>query len=283
MRVFANAEVSTLFHAENQLGEGAFWEATKQRLLWVDILERKVLVQNGNGYAEYILPVMPSAIWKVVEGQVYLATEQGVGLLNLANGSYRTVVEVEASRPLTRSNDGGVAPDGSFWFGTMLCEPTKKGGAIYRVDPALSVEYVDGPVGIPNTFLFPPGWNAALIGDTYDRSIYRYALAPGKPRRESVWLAKSDSRVGNPDGSALVDGAVIVNAEWDGGRLVAYDLAGRKFDELRLPVSRPTSCAVGGKDGRSLFVTSAREGLSDDALAREPESGSVFEVRIASV
>lgn len=282
MGIFASTEVTILFHAENHLGEGAFWDVASQRLLWVDILERQVLVQKGSEFVRYTLPVMPSVIWKVVGEQVYLATEQGVGMLDLADGSYRTVVEVEANQPRTRSNDGGVSPDGSFWFGTMLREPLTKGGGIYRVDSELSVEYIDGPVGIPNTFLFPSGRNDALIGDTYDRCIYRYALDSGGPRREGAWLVKDESSIGDPDGSALLEGIAIVNAEWDGGRLVAYDLDGAEIDEFRLPVSRPTSCAVGGADGRTLFVTSAREGLSDDALAGEPAAGSVFKVRIDS-
>ncbi|TQE96080.1 MAG: SMP-30/gluconolactonase/LRE family protein [Spiribacter salinus] len=280
MKIFANAEVETLFVAGNELGEGAFWDGARQRLLWVDILQRQVLVQQGSDFARYTLPVMPSVIWKVVKGQVYLATDQGVGVLDLADGSYRTVVEVEAHEPETRSNDGGVSSDGSFWFGTMRHEPTHNGGAIYRVAPDLSVTRMHDAVGIPNTFLFPSGHDHALIGDSFQRCIYRYAITDGRLGAREVWMEKGDNDVGTPDGSALICDSMVINAEWGGGRIVAYDMTGRERGALSLPVSFPTSCALGGQDGRTLFVTSAREGLTDEDLARQPNAGTVFSVKL---
>ena len=50
------------------------------------------------------------------------------------------------------------------------------------------------------------------------------------------------------------------------------------LETVDLPVERPTSCAFGGPDRDTLFVTSAREGLSDEAIARQPCAGHVFAV-----
>lgn len=280
--MLSNGSVVPLYQVGNQLGEGAFWDHEGQRLLWVDILESRLFAQKEDGFETFELPVMPSVIWKIENDRVYLATEEGVGEVALSTGRYRTVLAVEAQRPDTRSNDGGVAPDGSFWFGTMLHNPVEKGGAIYRVAPDLSVERIVSPVGIPNTFLFPPGTGYALVGDTLERRIYRCSLDPVEPELLGVWLEKKEHESGAPDGSALVDGVAVVNAEWGGARLVAYDLDGREYDSLALPVSQPTSCAVGGRQGHTLFVTSAREGLTDTELAREPDAGSVFAVELAA-
>ena len=281
--MLSNASVVPLYQVGNQLGEGAFWDNEGQRLLWVDILEARLFAQHGDGFERFELPVMPSVIWKIENDCVYVATEEGVGEVALSTGRYRTVLEVEAQKKDTRSNDGGAAPDGSFWFGTMLHEPVEKGGAIYRIYPDLSVERIGSPVGIPNTFLFPPGTGYALIGDTFERRIYRYSLHPKKkPELLGVWMEKQKGDAGSPDGSALVDDVAVVNAEWGGSRLVAYDLDGREYDSLALPVSQPTSCVLGGRHGRTLFVTSAREGLSDAELAHEPDAGSVFTVELAS-
>lgn len=280
MKVFTDSVLKVLFPVANHLGEGAFWDGAGQRLLWVDILARRVFVQSGGDNTAYVLPVMPSAIWKVVEDQAYLATEEGIGVLRLTDGEYRTLLEVEADRPETRSNDGGVAPDGSFWFGTMLREPKYKGGAIYRVSPDLAVARMEESVGIPNTFLFSSNGEQALIGDSFERRIYRYALGGGRLGKRQVWLAKDDADAGVPDGSVLLDDALVINAEWDGGRVVAYDMNGQECDALTLPVARPTSCALGGQNGRTLFVTSAREGLTSAELARQPDAGAVFAVEL---
>lgn len=265
---------------QNRLGEGAFWDRNGERLLWVDILAAEVFVEHGQGYETFALPVMPSAIWKVSDDRVYLATEEGVGELTLHDGRYRTLALVEADRPDTRSNDGAMAPDGSFWFGTMLHEPVRKGGALYRVAPDFSVRRIYAPVGIPNTFLFPAGPDCALIGDTFDRRIDRYELRGGEADRVGTWMQKDDAVPGDPDGSVLAGDSAVINAEWDGARLVAYDMQGRAYDSLGLPVSRPTSCALGGGDGRVLYVTSARDGLTPAQLAREPLAGSVLAVHL---
>ncbi|MDN3517816.1 SMP-30/gluconolactonase/LRE family protein [Aquisalimonas lutea] len=276
----ANVRCSVAYETRNGLGEGAFWDRAGRRLLWVDILGANVFVGAGEAYETYRLPVMPSVIWKVSGERVYLATDEGVGELDLDNGRYRTVVEVEADQPDTRSNDGGEAPDGSFWFGTMLREPVRKGGALYRVSPNLSVQRVGGPVGIPNTFLFPAGGAYALIGDSFDRRIVRYQLHDSALSGGEPWMAKATGSSGVPDGSALVDETAVINAEWDGGRLVAYNMRGEAYDALNLPVSRPTSCALGGGDGRLLYVTSAREGLTDAELEAQPLAGAVFAVHL---
>jgi sugar lactone lactonase YvrE len=62
-----------------------------------------------------------------------------------------------------------------------------------------------------------------------------------------------------------------------GGRAVGrYDPTGRVVGVVPVPVLQPSSC-VFGPDGR-LYITSARNGLSPEALARSPLSGSVFVV-----
>lgn len=52
-----------------------------------------------------------------------------------------------------------------------------------------------------------------------------------------------------------------------------------------MPVSQPTSCEFGGEDLRTLFITSARMRLDDQALATEPLAGSLlaFEPGVAGL
>ena len=50
---------------------------------------------------------------------------------------------------------------------------------------------------------------------------------------------------------------------------------------MELPVSRPTSCAFGGKEMKTLFITSASVGLSEVRRQQEPLAGAVFAVEVA--
>ena len=56
---------------------------------------------------------------------------------------------------------------------------------------------------------------------------------------------------------------------------------GAQLEEVVLPVQRPTSCAFGGEDLATLYVTSARVGLPEEALARQPDAGALFACPVA--
>jgi L-arabinonolactonase len=60
------------------------------------------------------------------------------------------------------------------------------------------------------------------------------------------------------------------------GRVCRYTPDGRLDRVVELPVSRPTSCAFGGPDRRTLFVTSARHGLDEREPADQPLACAVF-------
>ena len=61
--------------------------------------------------------------------------------------------------------------------------------------------------------------------------------------------------------------------------MVRFTPDGRMDGIIHLPVSRVTMCAFGGPDLRTLYITTAREGMSAEELAREPLAGGLFAVQ----
>ena len=49
---------------------------------------------------------------------------------------------------------------------------------------------------------------------------------------------------------------------------------------IPLPCSNPTAPCFGGRDLRTIFVTSLRHDLPPDVLASKPLSGGIFAVRV---
>ena len=86
------------------------------------------------------------------------------------------------------------------------------------------------------------------------------------------------SRLVCPDGLTVdAEGGVwsVHNAV---GRVVRYTAAGKIDRVVQLPVPRPCGCAFGGANLDVLYVTTARETMTADQLAKAPLSGSLFAV-----
>ena len=82
---------------------------------------------------------------------------------------------------------------------------------------------------------------------------------------------------GFPDGSCLDAQDRLWNCRVAGGGCVAAFLpSGASERVAELPCSWPTSCAFGGADFDTLYVTSARFTQSEDHLRSHPHEGGLF-------
>jgi sugar lactone lactonase YvrE len=79
---------------------------------------------------------------------------------------------------------------------------------------------------------------------------------------------------GLPDGLSVDMEGCIWLAVWGGSRVTRISPQGKILEEYLFPVSQPSSCAF-GSDG-TLFVTSARAGISEVDLSKERLAGSLF-------
>jgi sugar lactone lactonase YvrE len=60
------------------------------------------------------------------------------------------------------------------------------------------------------------------------------------------------------------------------GKVVRYTPGGTIETVLELPVPRPCGCIFGGEKLDTLYITTARETLTPEQIAKYPLSGSVF-------
>ena len=68
-------------------------------------------------------------------------------------------------------------------------------------------------------------------------------------------------------------------AFWDGWCLRRLAPDGALLETHQVPVQRPTSCVFGGPGLDHLFITSARRGFDELALAAQPQAGGLFMAR----
>lgn len=270
-----------MLEAGDVLGECPCWHPAEAALYWVDIKGRTLHRYEPATRAERAWPLAhgPSAIAPRTGGGLVMAAGLQLGVFYPTSGVFDARIALDEPAN-NRTNDGRVGADGRFWFGVMDDAGERRTGAVFRLEKDWRCTRVLSGMGIPNAVTTNGDATTLYVADSADRLLYAYDL-------DSTTGALGDRRVfahpappQTPDGAALDAEDHLWNAHWDGARLVRYAPDGAAVDALELPVSRPTSCAFGDSDLMTLYITSARVGLDDAALAREPLAGALFAARL---
>lgn len=263
------------------LGEAPVWSDELNGLFWLDILEQRLYFKRATGEAErhWLLPCICSAVFLMPDQreEVLLVSENGLARFSLESSVFKVIAVSHDEASAMRPNDAGLDPAGRIWFGTMQKVPEDYCGAVYCIDQDLQVSKKLIAVGIPNTFVWSADGKVMIHCDSMARKIYRsdfdVTTATLKNTVEIVDL--SIERV-DPDGSAMDRDGKFWNAQWQGARVVCYDMRGTECMRINVPALQPTSCAFGGRDRSLLYVTSAAIGLSRDDFSNYPMSGHVL-------
>lgn len=267
------------------LGEGPYWVPEESTLLWVDIpngLLHRTQIPSGAtstvslGAVSAAFPALGGGILTAGGNRLMLHTQRGA---KEDEWTSRTVAEVPA-RDGVRFNDASVDPAGRVWVGSMHTDETDPLGDLYRLDPGRVLTAVVRGVTISNGIGWSPDGARMYYADSPLRRIdvFDYDPATGEAfqRRALADLSRAD---GIPDGLTVdVDGCVWV-AMWGGGVLRRLTPDGRPDAVVPVPVSRPTSCAFGGRDLTDLYVTTASIGMTDAERAAEPLAGRLLRLR----
>ncbi len=261
------------------LGEGPTYDPHTGTAWWFDIIGRKLFeyVLATNDITVHDLPVMGSVLARIDDDRQVIATETGLHLRHRATGEMELVTPIEADNAVTRSNDGRVHKSGALWVGTMGRNAEKDAGAIYHVARG-KVTTLFPDITIPNAICFSPDGAIAYYTDTVTARLMRVTIDPATALPTGTPEVFYDHRgdAGGLDGAICDQDGSIWNARWSAGCVDGYSPGGKRFVSLKLPAGQTTCPAFVGEAADRLLVTSAREGLSDEALATDPEAGSTF-------
>jgi len=269
-----------LFHVQAFLGEGPLWHPLKNRLYWVDILNGDFYQSNESltTFTKTHFNCQIGAFGFHKEGGYIFATDQGFARWDEGQSEPDFFWNpLPHDRKNVRLNDGKVDPAGRFWAGSLDTEMVQ--GELFRLDPDGSQHTILHNLGISNGLGWSPDCKRMYITDSFKYSIYTfdYDLESGNITNQRVFIKLlKDETETVPDGLCVDAEGYIWSAHWNGWRVVCYDPNGKPILQVNVPAQRVTSCCFGGKDLSKLFITTAREGLSEAELAKQPYAGDVF-------
>lgn len=288
-----------------QLGESPFWHPEEQRLYWVDIAGRALLrLDPASGQVDrWAMPTEPGCMAPArragrADGLV-IALRAGIFRAREWGGALEQIAELPFDAATERANDGKCDALGRFWVGTVhepASGPREKVGALYCIDartggPA-TVQRVLGGVATANGLAWSPDGGTLYWSDTPAHAVRAWNCNAqhepvGEPRllrafdpKPAGWQPGQGGYGGRSDGATVDAEGAYWCAMYEGGRVLRLSPAGDVLADIALPVRCPTMPCLGGDDGRTLYVTSAREGRPAAELAELPQSGCVFSMRV---
>ncbi len=274
------SEVQCVADVHAVLGEGPVWVEREAALYWLDIKGRKIfrLAQDGE-VSQWETPVRVGSLAPRASGGFIGGTDEGLAAIDPASGRFEILHHPEAHLPDNRFNDGKVDRRGRFWAGSMDDTEQDAAGTLYVIDVDLRVAAVDREYKVTNGPAFSPAGDIMYHNDSARQVTYAFDLdAEGNAANRRVFLQFGPGE-GYPDGMTVDSDGCLWIAFWDGWAVRRYGPAGDWLETIRMPVSRPTSCAFGGVDRDRLYITSASIGLDTEALAMQPNAGGLFMAR----
>lgn len=249
------------------LGEGPLWHPERGELFWFDILSKRLHIKGRHWQFDRFV----SAAGWIDDDRLLIADSIGLHLFDLATATSDQVASIEADNLITRSNDGRADPWGGFWIGTMGIEAQPQAGAIYRFYKG-EVRTIAPNITISNAICFAPSGEYALYCDTATRKIMRQKLAEkdGWPKGEPEVFLDFGRTDWGPDGAVIDASGNFWNAQWGASRVACYAPDGRLAQTVAFPGKQTSCAAFGGPDLRTLYCTSAADGLDG------PDEGKTF-------
>lgn len=264
------------------LGEGPVWDVREQAFYWVDI--RGCAVRRyawaTRAVQTWTLPEMVGSLAVRERGGLLLALQSALAFFDPASGALERIAAPEAGRAQMRFNDGKCDRQGRFWAGTMndsIREPT---GTLYRLDPQRGCVAQFNGIRTPNSLAWSPDGRTMYFADSRSQTIHAYPYDTGTGELGVPRAFHTVEPPAIPDGATVDAEGFLWCALYGGWKVVRIAPDGRIDRSVELPVQQPTSCQFVGPGLDVLFITTAKQRLTEADLAQQPLAGALLAVDV---
>jgi sugar lactone lactonase YvrE len=266
------------------LGECCRWDDVRGELYWVDIMSGRFFRATADAsdvriLRTYQLPGDLCALAPLQErhdGWI-VALDTSLGVLDEAGG-YREVTNLEGhNEAVARLNDGVADPWGRFIVGSMA-RPGHQGRAnLFCYHESSGASRVFGDVTISNGVGWSPDRRTMYYVDSAPATIHAFDVdEDGDISRRRLFAQFDAANDGAPDGLCVDANGNLWVALWGGFEVRQFSPAGEQLATVSISTAQPSSCAIGGVNGTTLYITTAQEDMASEALAAQPDAGRLF-------
>lgn len=275
--------METISGIQAVLGEGPTWDDQRKVLYMVDITSQQILEYDPQEETVHKIALgqMIGALVPRQKGGLLLALQHGFHSYDTHSGKLTAIHDPEEHLPGNRFNDGKCDPAGRFWAGTLSLTGESNKAALYRVDKDLSVSRMVESVSCSNGLAWSLDGRTLYYIDTPTKLVnaFDYEVATGSISNRRTVIRFEQSK-GVPDGMTIDEEGMLWIAHWGGAQVSRWNPeTGEQLGSLALPVPLVTSCTFGGTDLDELYITTAREGMSEEELRKYPLSGCLFRTK----
>ncbi len=276
----AQVKAELLYEAGATLGEGPVWDHRIGVLYWVDIEGCKLHSHNpetGQNHS-WDFDGMLGAVVPADDGSLVLAHEQGLLRLDRTNQQAKYLGWLANAHTKLRFNDGKCDPYGNLWIGTMDKQLAPQAGNLYRVDGRGNATVILKGTTVSNGMAWSEDHRFYYYIDSETYELWRFDYDVEHASISNKKVAFNIPReYGAADGMSIDRDGNLWIAHWGGSCIRCWDPAsGRVLRKMAVDAPHVTSCCFGGRDLDTLFITTARSGLTNEQLAKYPLSGGLF-------
>ncbi len=266
----------------NKLGEGVQWRPDNGSVWWTDILDCKLYYHDFKNRQTQVIDVpepLGSFAFTSSPTTIVAAFARGFAFFNYQTGIADWIEKPPMLPGEGRFNDGRADRQGRFWSGTMMAEPgngVPATGRLFCLGPYGHSSQHEQAVNISNGLCWSPDGRTLYFADSLTGKIFQYDFSPERGTLGNKRVFAKSPEGGAPDGAAVDAYGNVWSAQWGLGEVIAFNPDGDIIDRVSVPASQPTCVAFGGDNLDLMFVTSAKDGLPETRLAKEPSAGNVF-------
>ena len=261
----------------------AFPEAPRWRdgrLFVSEIFGGRVVVIDADGGVELVadVPGRPSGIGWWPDGTMLVVSMRRRQVLRVAPGGELAVLADVSALVAGDTNDMVVDARGNAYVGSFgydyAAGEERRASVLVLVEPSGAARVVADDVWFPNGMVVTPDGTTLLVAETPAERITAFTIAADGSLSERRLFA--DLRGARPDGIALdASGALWVASPATGELLRVAE--GELLERQPSPDGSALACALGGPDGRTLFVCCSPSHDPSEATERR---GSVMTTRV---